>query len=69
MKKRLATSGMNMREAVALARERRVPLKHRRGTGDLTVIDPRTGRSLQLHATRKDAPRVLTNLLRRCDAR
>ena len=64
----MTTTGMNMREALALARELGCSVEIARGTGEVLVRHPsRPTEVLRVNARRKDAPRNLTSFLRRLE--
>jgi hypothetical protein len=60
-------TGMNLRAALQLARERGCMVQRLAGTGEVTITHPTVPFRLRLNARRKDSPRILTVLLRRLE--
>ena len=56
----------NRRQALRMARRLGCTVRHVRKTGEVDVIDPRTGRRCRISNARKDSCRALLVLLKRC---
>ena len=61
----MALGGMNTRQAIKLARALGCRIEPNKGTAEIRIHPPDGSRHVTMKGTRKDAPRVLTVMIRR----